>query len=241
MARTYWTREDPLGKRIKLGAPDDPYPWWTIVGIVGDIREFDVMTLPRPTLYLPVSQADDSNYVLRDWVGRASGDPMTNALSLRAARREADPDLPVSRLRSLEQVRNISVAPQRFNLLLFGLFAALALVLAAVGIYGVTAYSVAQRTREIGIRMAMGAQRGDVVGLVLGQGARHAARGVLLGLVGAFTLTRLMESLLYGVRPTDWITFASVSLILGGVALLACYLPARRAMHVDPTVALRYE
>jgi ABC-type antimicrobial peptide transport system permease subunit len=133
------------------------------------------------------------------------------------------------------------VAPQRFNLLLFGLFAALALVLAAVGIYGVTAYSVAQRTREIGIRMAMGAQRGNVVGLVLGQGARHAALGVLLGLVGAFGLTRLMESLLYGVRPTDSITFASVSLILGGVALLACYLPAQRAMRVDPMVALRYE
>jgi putative ABC transport system permease protein len=241
MARTYWPREDPLGKHIKLGAPEDPHPWWTIVGIVGDIREFDVMTLPRPTLYLPVSQADDSNYVLRDWVVRASGDPMTNALSLRAAMRELDPDLPVSRLRSLEQVRSISVAPQRFNLLLFGLFAALALVLAAVGIYGVTAYSVAQRTREIGIRMAMGAQRGNVVGLVLGQGARHAALGVLLGLVGAFGLTRLMESLLYGVRPTDSITFASVSLILGGVALLACYLPAQRAMRVDPMVALRYE
>src|SRR6266403_205581 len=195
----------------------------------------------RPTLYLPVSQADDSNYVLRDWVVRASGDPLTIASSIRAAMREVDPDLPVSRLRSLEQVRNISVAPQRFNLSLFGLFAALALVLAAVGIYGVMAYSVAQRTREIGIRMALGAQRRDVVKLVLGQGLRHAALGVFLGLAGAFALTRLMASLLYGVRPTDPITFAGVTLILAGVALLACYLPARKAMRVDPMVALRYE
>jgi len=159
--------------------------------------------------------------------------------------REVDPDLPVSRLRSLEQVRNISVAPQRFNLSfnlsLFGLFAALALVLAAVGIYGAMAYSVAQRTREIGIRMALGAQRRDVVKLVLGQGVRHAALGVFLGLAGAFALTRLMASLLYGVRPTDPITFAGATLILAGVALLACYLPARKAMRVDPMVALRYE
>ena len=241
MSRTYWPGEDPLGKRIKLGAPDDPLPWWTIAAVVGDIREFDVLTAPRPTLYLPVSQADDSNYVLRDWVVRASGDPLTIASSIRAAMREVDPDLPVSRLRSLEQVRNISVAPQRFNLSLFGLFAALALVLAAVGIYGVMAYSVAQRTREIGIRMALGAQRRDVVKLVLGQGVRHVALGVFLGLAGAFALTRLMSSLLYGVRPTDPITFAGVTLILAGVALLACYLPARKAMRVDPMVALRYE
>ena len=241
MSRTYWPGEDPLGKRIKLGAPDDPLPWWTIAAVVGDIREFDVLTPPRPTLYLPVSQADDSIYVLRDWVVRASDDPITVASSIRAAMREVDPDLPVSRLRSLEQVRNISVAPQRFNLSLFGLFAALALVLTAVGIYGVMAYSVAQRTREIGIRMALGAQRGDVVKLVLAQGVRHAALGVILGLAGAFSLTRLMASLLYGVRPTDPLTFAGVTLILAGVALLACYLPARRAMHVDPMVALRYE
>jgi putative ABC transport system permease protein len=241
MSRTYWPGEDPLGKRIKLGAADDPLPWWTIAAVVGDIREFDVLTSPRPTLYLPVSQADDSIYVLRDWLVRANGDPITIASSIRAAMREVDPDLPVSRLRSLEQVRNISVAPQRFNLSLFGLFAALALVLAAVGIYGVMAYSVAQRTREIGIRMALGAQRREVMKLVLGQGVRHAALGVILGLAGAFALSRLMASVLYGVRPTDPITFAGVTLIVAGVALLACYIPARRAMRVDPIVALRYE
>ncbi len=241
MTQTYWPGEDPLGKRIKFGAADDPFPWWTIAGVVGDIREFDVLTPPRPTLYLPISQADDSNYVLRDWVVRTSGDPLAIASSIRAAMREVDPDLPVSRLRSLEQVWNLSVAPQRFNLSLFALFATLALVLAAVGIYGVMAYSVAQRTREIGIRVAMGAQRADVVKLVLAQGARHAAFGIIFGLAGAFALTRLMERLLYGVQPTDPATFASVTLILTFVALLACYLPARRAMLVDPIVALRYE
>ncbi len=241
MARAYWPGEDPLGKRIKFGTPDDPFPWWTIAGIVGDIREFDVLTPPRPTLYLPVSQADDSNYVLRDWVVHTSGDPLAIASSIRAAMRGVDLDLPVSRLRSLEEVRNISVAAQRFNLLLFGLFAVLALVLAAVGIYGVMAYSVAQRTREIGIRVAIGAQRGEVARLVLGEGARHAGLGVLLGLAGALALTRLMTSLLYGVRPTDPLTFAGVAILLAAVALAACYIPARRAMRVDPIVALRHE
>ena len=241
MARTYWPGEDPLRKRIKLGTADDPYPWWTIAGVVGDIREFDVLTPPRPTMYLPISQADDSNYLLRDWVVRANGDAMNIASSIRAAMREVDPNLPVSRLRSLEQVRSISVAPQRFNLSLFGLFAALALLLAAVGIYGVMAYSVAQRTREIGIRVALGAQRGEVVRLLLGQGVRYAALGVILGVAGAFALTRLMTSLLYGVQPADPLTFVCVTLLLGCVALLACYFPARRAMRVDPIVALRSE
>jgi len=241
MAQTYWPGEEPLGKRIKFGTADDPLPWWTIAGIVSDIREFDVLTPPRPTFYLPISQADDSNYVLRDWVVRASGDPLPLASSIRAAMREVDPDLPVARLRSLEQVWNLSVAPQRFNLSLFGLFATLALLLAAVGIYGVMAYNVAQRTREIGIRVAMGAQRGGVVKLVLAQGARHAALGIILGLAGAFALTRLMVRLLYGVQPTDPVTFVGVTLILAIVALLACHIPARRAMRVDPIIALRSE
>ena len=192
-------------------------------------------------MYLPISQADDSNYLLRDWVVRANGDAMNIASSIRAAMREVDPNLPVSRLRSLEQVRSISVAPQRFNLSLFGLFAALALLLAAVGIYGVMAYSVAQRTREIGIRVALGAQRGEVVRLLLCQGVGYAALGVILGVAGAFALTRLMTSLLYGVQPADPLTFVCVTLLLGCVALLACYFPARRAMRVDPIVALRSE
>src|SRR3989441_3970231 len=152
------------------------------------------MTQPRPTMYFRIAQWPDSYHVLRDWVVGRGETPLGIGAAIRGAFGEVDKDLPISRVRSMEQVRSLSVAPQRFNLLLFALFAALALALAAVGIYGVMAYSVAQRTREIGIRVALGAQHGDVLRLVVAQGARLAALGVLLGLVGAFALTRLMAS-----------------------------------------------
>jgi putative ABC transport system permease protein len=155
--------------------------------------------------------------------------------------RQVDPDLPVSRVQTLEQLWGISIAPQRFNLWLFGSFAALALLLAAIGIYGVMAYNVAQRTREIGIRMAMGARRSDVLRLVLTQSILPAATGVFLGLSVALALTRLMASLLFGLTATDPATFAVVALLLILVALAATYMPARRATQVDPLVALRYE
>jgi predicted permease len=242
MARAYWSGQDPLGHRINLGTSENnSVPWLTVVGIVGDIRDFDVLTAPRPTLYLPVSQADDASYILRDWVVRTSGDPLALASSLRAAMRQVDPDLPVSRVQTLEQLWGISIAPQRFNLWLIGSFAALALILAAMGIYGVMAYNVAQRTREIGIRMAMGARRGDVLRLVLTQGILPAAAGAFLGLSAALALTRLMASLLFGLTATDPATFAAVALLLILVALAATYMPARRATQVDPLVALRYE
>jgi putative ABC transport system permease protein len=240
MARAYWSGQDPLGHRIKLGTSENnSVPWLTVVGIVGDIRDFDVLTAPRPTLYLPVSQADDATYILRDWVVRTSGNPLALASSLRAAMRQVDRDLPVSRVQTLEQLWGISIAPQRFNLWLFGSFAALALILAAIGIYGVMAYNVAQRTREIGIRMAMGARRSDVLRLVLTQSILPAAAGVFLGLSIALALTRLMASLLFGLTATDPATFAAVALLLILVALAATYMPARRATQVDPLVALR--
>ena len=241
MARRDWPGEDPLGKRIRQGGPEEEFPWMTIVGVVGDIREFDVMTQPRPTMYFPITQWPDSYHVLRDWVVRTAGNPLGIAAVIRGAIWDVDKDLPISRVRSMEQVRSLSVAPQRFNLLLFALFAALALALAAVGIYGVMAYSVAQRTREIGIRVALGAQHGDILRLVVAQGARLAVLGVMIGLGGAFALTRLMAGLLYGVPPTDPLTFAGVAALLAGAALLACYIPARRATRVDPIVALRHE
>jgi ABC-type antimicrobial peptide transport system permease subunit len=172
---------------------------------------------------------------------RTDDDPKAIAANLRGAVWDVDKDLPVTRIRTMDEVRSMSVASPRLNLLLFGLFAALALVLATIGIYGVTAYSAAQRTREIGIRVALGARSNDVLRLVIGQGARLALIGVVLGMMGAFALTRLMASMIYGVSAADPLTFFAVAFLLASVALTACYIPARRAMRVDPLVALRYE
>lgn len=242
MAKTYWPGEDPLGKRIRQGGSDDhEFPWLTIAGIVGDIREFDPLTAPRPTMYFPITQFADPGGILRDWVVRIAGDPLTVASSVRTAVWSVDKDLPVTRVRTMDEVRSTSIASERLNLLLFVLFASVALVLATVGIFGVTAYSVAERTREIGIRVALGARSSDVLKLVLAQGFRLAALGLLLGLVGAFALTRLMAGMIYGVSATDAATFFTVALLLAAVALGACYIPARRALRVDPMVALRYE
>jgi len=242
MAKTYWPNEDPLGQRIRQGGPDDhELPWLTITGIVADVREFDPVTAPRPTMYFPIAQFAEPAGILRDWVVRTDDDPKAIAANLRGAVWDVDKDLPVTRIRTMDEVRSMSVASPRLNLLLFGLFAALALVLATIGIYGVTAYSVAQRTREIGIRIALGARRNDVLRLVIGQGARLALIGVVLGMIGAFALTRLMASMIYGVSAVDPLTFFAVAFLLAVVALTACYIPARRAMRVDPLVALRYE
>ena len=239
MAKTYWPQEDPLGKRIRQGNSDDP--WLTITGMVGDIREFDPLTPPRPTIYFPITQFPDSGGILRDWVVRTAGDPLTVAASARSAIRSVDKDLAVTRVRTMEEVHSLSMASQRLNLLLFSFFAAMAFVLATVGTYGVMAYSVAQRTREIGIRMALGARRTDVLRTVLVQGFRLAALGLLVGLAAALALSRLMTSMIYGISSTDATTFITVVLLLAFVALAACYIPARRAMRVDPMVALRYE
>jgi putative ABC transport system permease protein len=192
-------------------------------------------------MYSPIAQFAEPAGILRDWVVRTDDDPQAIAANIRGAVWDVDKDLPVTRIRTMEEVRSLSVMSPRLNLLLFGLFAALALVLATIGIYGVTAYSVAQRTREIGIRIALGARANDVLRLVVGQGARLALIGVVLGMVGAFALTRLMASMIYGVSAADPLTFFAVAFLLVFVALTACYIPARRAMRVDPLVALRYE
>ena len=242
MARTYWPNEDPLGKRFhQASAEDTEFPWLTIVGIVGDIREFDPLTPPHPTMYFPITQLPDPARVLRDWVVRTAGDPLAVASAVRTAIWDVDKDLAVTRVRSMEEVRSLSIASQRLNLLFFVLFAALALILASVGIYGVMAYSVAQRTREIGIRIALGARRNDVLRLVLQQGFRLAGLGLLVGTAAALALTRLMTRMIYGISSTDATTFVAVALLLAFAALAACYIPARRAMRVDPMVALRYE
>ena len=242
MAERYWPGENPLGKRIRQGGPTNSQdPWLTIAGVVGNVREFDPLTAPEPTMYFPITQFPDSGGVLRDWVVRTAGDPAALASSIPAAIWSVDKSLPVTRLQTMETVRSRSVSYQRLNLLLFAAFAALALVLAAIGIYGVTSYGVTQRTREIGIRIALGAQGKQVLRLVVNQGLRFAAVGLLLGLVAALAFTRLMASMIYGVGSADPLTFSAVALLLALVALFACFVPARRATRVDPIIALRYE
>jgi putative ABC transport system permease protein len=242
MAKTYWPNEDPLGKRLRLGGSDDvEFPWLTIAGVVGDIRDFDPVTPTRPTMYFPITQLADSVSVLRDWVVRTEGDPRAVAKSVRGTMWDVDKDLPVTRVRVMAEVRSLSVASQRLNLLLFALFATIALILATIGIYGVMAYSIAQRSREFGVRIALGARTTDVLRLVLAQGLRLAALGLLFGTIAALLLTRLMTSMIYGITSTDAITFLVVPLLLALAALAACYIPARRAMRVDPMVVLRNE
>ena len=238
MASTFWPGEDPIGKRIKLGGPQPSNPWITIIGVVGNLPHRELSSSIKPDWYLPHLQAPNQDMYL---VVRAGSDPLSIAAAVRNQVKEADKDLPVSNIRTMDQLISQSIAPWRFNMLLLSLFAGIALILAAVGIYGVISYSVTQRTHEIGIRMALGAQTGDVLRLVVRQGLRLVLIGVAIGLGIAFTLTRVMTSLLYGVKTTDPITFTAIPVLLTGVALLACYLPARKAIKVDPMAALRNE
>jgi putative ABC transport system permease protein len=240
-ARTYWPNQDPLGKRIKQGFRGDPAPWLTVVGVVGDVREFDIAIPPRPAVYFPVSQFDARDGLLRDWVVRTQGNPNALVPVVSKAIWSVDRDLPISRVRTMEQVRSLSLASQQFNVVLLGLFACLALVLASAGVYGVTAYAVAQRTHEIGIRVALGAQREDVLKLILVQGARLACIGSAIGVAASLVLTQLMSSVVYGVKTSDPLSLTGAAILLGLLALMACYLPARDALRIDPMMALRYE
>jgi len=233
MARTFFANEDPLGQRIRIIAS----PWLTIVGVVGDVHHTGLQTRPNPEMYLSDLQEPSGSMAV---MVRTSGDPLLLAGAVRDQVRAVDKDQPVA-ITTMEQIFANSVGGQRFNMLLLSIFGALALVMAVVGVFGVINYSVAQRTQEIAIRIALGARRSDILRLVVGQGMVLAALGVGIGVAGAFALTRLIEGLLFGVSPTDPITFVAVSLLLGVVALIASYIPARRAMNVDPMVALRCE
>jgi len=239
MAKRFWPGEDPIGKHISTAtATGQQTQWQTIVGIVGNVRHLGLDTEPRPELYYHSNTSPPFGPVL---VIRSKGDPKALISLARAKVRELDGDVPVSNVNTMDQLVAQSVAQRRFGMFLLTGFAALALLLAAIGIYGVISYSVAQRTQEIGVRMALGARTADVLKLVMTNGLKLAAVGLAIGLVGAFLLTRLMARLLFHVGPTDAVTFASVSVGLLLVAFLACYLPARRATKVDPLVALRYE
>jgi putative ABC transport system permease protein len=227
--------EDPLGKRL-LALDGKPHE---IVGIAGDARQWGLDRPADPEIYFPFSQINFTSE--STLVVRTTGDPAGLVGAVRSAVRDASSDAPVFRVKTMMDVMANSTAQQRFNMILMTVFATVALVMAAIGLYGVISYSVTQRTHEIGLRMALGASTGDVVKLVVGQGMVLASTGVLIGLGAAFALTRLLSSLLFGVSPTDPITFAVLSLILTGVALVACFVPARRATKVDPMIALRYE
>jgi predicted permease len=234
MARHFWGEEDPIGKRIGLG---NPPVWNEIVGIVGDVKEYGPGKDAPLEIYQPFAQGGFVGRI----VVRTTADPLQLSEMLRTAVLKADPDAPADQFRTLEQVHSESVAAPRLTTLLLGIFAGLALVITATGIAGVLALGVSQRTHEIGIRMALGATPGQVLAMVLGQGLRLVFIGLALGMAGAVALTRLMSGLLFGVEPTDPLTFAAVSLVLIAVAVLACLLPARRASTIDPMLALRTE
>ncbi|HXG67845.1 MAG TPA: ABC transporter permease [Blastocatellia bacterium] len=235
-AKRYFPDEDPIGKRIHV--TNGPEVFREVVGVVGDVKQYGLARETNAQFYEPFAQQPRPGFTI---VLRAGSDPTALSGAVRARVQELDKDQPVTSIQTVEEILRESVAQERFSMLLLGIFAALALVLAAVGLYGVISYSVTQRTHEIGIRMALGASRGDVLKLVIGQGMVMALAGVGIGLAGAFALTRLMSGMLFGVSATDPITFAVISMLLTGVALAASYLPARRALKVDPMVALRYE
>jgi predicted permease len=237
-ARLFGASENPIGKRFGF-QPDKPSDV-EIVGVAKDAKYGNLRDESPPTVYLPWSQELRGVGSVTFEV-RTAGDPLTYVPATRQAVREVDPNLPVSSVRTQVELANESLRMERLFARLLSLFGLLALLLAAIGLYGVMAYSVTHRTREIGIRMALGAQRYDVLKLVLSQGMVLTIIGVAIGAGGAIGLTRLMKSLLFGVSATDPLTFISIALLLAGVALLASYVPARRATKVDPLVALRYE
>jgi putative ABC transport system permease protein len=239
MARSFWPNEDPVGKRIGIGEIKSDRDWTTVIGVARDVRQIQLTAAPEPQMYLTYLQF--GFFDSRDLVVKTDVDPASMAATVRKAVWEIDKDQPVSNIQTMEAILADSIAQQRFSMVLLAIFAGVALVLAAVGIYGVMSYSVAQRTREIGIRMALGAQTGAVLKLAVGYGIKLVLIGIAIGLIAAFALTRLMSTLLFGVTATDPITFTLISLLLICVAALASYIPARRATKVDPMIALRYE
>ncbi len=240
MANRYWPNQDPLGKRIKMGNVDSKSPWFAVKGVVKDSAQTALDQGIRPEVYFTLGQMA-GRYRRMNLAVRTSVDPRTTLAAIQSAIREIDKDQPVYQIQTIDELIGESIGTRRFALTILILFALLALVLAVSGIYGVISYSVSQRTQEIGIRMALGARGADVLRLVLIQFMRLTLLGVALGLAGAYALTRLMTSLLFGVTATDITTFVLVSVGLSLVALVACLIPARRATRVDPLVALRYE
>jgi predicted permease len=239
-ARAHWPHENPVGQHIKLPTPGNrsPREWITVVGVIADARTETLADSSAPQLYLTLYQR-----TAKDWAVFLRGrlDAVTIPAQLRQQVQSVNPELPVFGAQTLDDVLSASLSQRRFSMEIVGLFALTALLLAGMGIYGVISYIVSERTHEIGIRLALGAQSPKILRMVLRQGLGLALAGAAFGLVGALIVAHLMAGVLYGVRPTDPVTFVGVALLLIGVALLACYIPARRAIRVDPLVALRYE
>jgi putative ABC transport system permease protein len=249
-ARKYWPKGDPIGQRLIIGkglGPQFEEPAREIVGVVANIREMGLSAGDPPVMYIPQSQAGDgltklaNSVVPLSWIIQTSGDPLLLSAAIQREFQSVDSQLAVSKIRSMDQVIYESTARQNFNMLLLTIFAGLALLLASIGIYGLMSYTVEQRTQEFGIRMALGAGRNDMLRLVVRQGMLLAGIGLVVGLAASFGLNRLLANLLFGVKTTDPITYVAVAAILVSVALLATYIPARRAMKIDPMIALRYE
>jgi predicted permease len=240
MAQQLWPDEDPLGKRVRTGGMDASpnAPWMTVIGVVGRVKQDTLDSEPRMAMHLAHTQVPTRamNIVLR-----SAGNPASLTSAIRKQIHDLDPDLPIYNVRTMEQRVDESLARRRFTTLLLTLFAALALGLAATGIYGVMSYLVSQGTRELGIRMALGASPQGILLLIVRHGMVLALIGVTVGLVGAFGLARFIQSLLFGVDAADPLTFASISVLLASVALAASYMPARRAARIDPVVSLRSE
>jgi putative ABC transport system permease protein len=237
-AKRYWPGEEAVGKRIKFGT-DPSAPVLEVVGVVGRVKmEALDDDSNRVQGYFSFAQVPFTGMTI---VVKGNSDPNQLIAAARNQVRSLDSDQPIYNIRTMDQIRGESVAPQRLNLMLLSIFAGIAFVLAIVGIYGVMSYAVTQRTHEIGIRMAIGAQPRDVFRMILGQGMLLTIIGMAAGLVGAFALTRLMATMLFSIKPTDPLTFATVAVLLVGVALIACYIPGRRATKVDPVNSLRYE
>jgi len=237
LARTRWPGQDPIGHTIEFGNMDGDMRLLTIVGIVGDIHEYGLDAPPRPTVYVNLFQRPRPAMTV---TLLSDGETQSVAAAARGILQELNPEVP-AKFRKFSQIYSASLGSRRFNLILIGFFALTALLLAAAGVFGVMAYSVSRRTHEIGVRVALGARSVDVLGMVLGQGLRTIGAGLVIGFAGSLALTRAVESLLFGVTATDPLTFAGVILLLTASAMLACYIPARRASRVDPLVALRYE
>jgi predicted permease len=242
MARQYWPGQNVIGRRFKIGDPDEDVPWFSIVGVAGDVRQMGLDAPVKAEMYLPIRQMTTQPWFSpRDLAVRTLGDPLSIVAAARQAVHEVDPDQPISNIATMDDVLGDEASQRRMGMILLSGFAVLAVILASLGIYGVLAYFVTQHRNEIGVRLALGATPNRILFHVLSKGIKLTGLGVIIGLVASFALTRLMTSLLFGVKPADPMTFVAVPCLLGLVAMLACWIPARRAAKTDPMVALRYE